>query len=266
MALRSQTQRTLLLSFVASIVFCGLVGIYCLILGTFDEVAARVLLTTAAVGAASILALASAIPWERRRWHPIGACGLVVVGVALLLVVGGIWWAPSWRHEWFYKLMFIGCVVAVAVPHIGLLSLARLRRQYEWLRICSVIVILLLTGQITLSIVGEIDSESWYRLMGVLGILDACGTIAVPVFHRISAIRVTEDIQTVDAKTMISITCPRCDKPQRLAVGRSRCGNCGLKLSIEIEEEHCSKCGYSLYKIESGVCPECGTPIAGEPA
>ena len=267
MALRSQTQHTLLLSFIASIIFCGLVGIYCLILGTFNDLAARVLLTTAAVGAASILALTSAIPWERRRWHPIGLCGLVVVGIALLLVLGGIWWDPSWQAaEWFYKLIFIGCVAAVAVPHIGLLSLARLRRQYECIRIAGVIVILLLAGQIMLSIVGEIEIESWYRFMGVLGILDVCGTIAVPVLHRISAIRAQEDIQTVDARAMVSLTCPRCGKLQKLSVGRSSCGQCSLKFSIEIEEEHCSQCGYSLYKIESPLCPECGAPIAAEPA
>ena len=266
MALRSKTQRTLLLSFIASIAFCGLVGIYCLILGTFDELAGRVLITTAAVGAASILALASAIPWERRRWNPIGMCGLVVVGLSLLLVLGAIWWPPLYLDtEWFYKLMFISCVAAVAAPHVGLLSLARLRRQYEWIRIAGVIVIVLLAGQITLSIAIEIAIESWYRSMGVLGILDVCGTIAVPVLHLISTIRAREDIQTVDAGATISMTCPRCGKSQKFSVGRSRCNHCDLKLSIEIEEEHCSKCGYSLYKIESAVCPECGTLIAGEP-
>jgi len=260
MALRSQTQRTLLLSFIASIALCGLVGIYCLILGSFDDLAARVLGTTTAVATASILALASAVPWERRRWHPIGACGFTVVAVALLLVLVAIWLEPSFGHE-FYNLMFIACVVAVAVPHIGLLSLARLRRQYEWVRICNVIVIVMLTCQILLSILGEIDSEFWYRFMGVLGILDACGTIAVPVLHRISAIRIGEEVHTVDLRATVSLACPRCGAAQQLPFGKSRCGECGLKMLFEIEEEHCSKCGYSLYKVESSICPECGTPI-----
>ena len=267
MALRTRTQRTLLLSFIASIAACGLVGIYCLTVGDLDDLAVHILATISTVGAASILALASAIPWERRRWPPIGACGFVVVGIAMLLVLGGIWWEPSWRrHEWFYKLMFTSCVLAIAFPHVGLLSLAALRRQYEWVRIATVIVIVLLAGQITIMIIYEVDEFPWFRVMGVLGILDVCGTIAVPVLHRLSAMRVTDEDRTVESGATFSLTCPRCGKAQKLSVGRSRCGQCGLKISIEIEEEHCAKCGYSLYKNTSAVCPECGTPIAAGPA
>ena len=265
MALTSQTQRTFLFSFIASITFCGFIGIYCLILGTFDELAIRVLGTTVTIGAAAILALASSIPWERHRWPPIGSSGLLIVGVALFLVLLTIW-IPVAQPEGFYKLVFISCVVAVAIPHIGLLSLARLRAPYEWIRRGCVTVIVMLAGQVALSIIGEIESESWYRFMGVLGILDVCGTIAVPVLHRVSAIRIQDDIQTLDNRPMISMTCPRCGNGQSLCMGRSRCGYCGLKFSIKIEEDHCSKCGYSLYKIESTTCPECGTPIVGEPA
>ena len=46
-----------------------------------------------------------------------------------------------------------------------------------------------------------------------------------------------------------------------MAVGRSACCKCGLKFSIEVEEEHCAKCGYSLYKVNSNTCPECGKAI-----
>jgi len=261
MALRSQTHRTLLLCFIASIVLCGVVGIYCLILGTFGQLQLRVLATTATVGAAAILALASAIPWEQRRWPPLGLCGLIAVSIALSIVLIGIWFEPSWQHEWFYKMMGICCVAAVGFPHVGLLSLARLRRQYEWTRLGTVAVIALLALQIAASIIFEVDSELWFRLMGVLGILDACGTVAVPVLHRISGIRVEEDAYVVAQTANISLTCPRCHKSQTLPLGHSQCPDCRLKFSIEIEEEHCRKCGFLLYKVESGVCPECGTAI-----
>lgn len=262
MAMKSQTQRSLLMGFVGSIACCGLVGIYCLTLGQWGPFEARVLGTTAAVGAASILALASAIPWERRRWHPIGLLGLVAVPVALILVLVAIWMEGSlgWPNmEYLLKAMGVACVLAVALPHVGLLSLAHLRRQYGWVRGVSVMVIAMLGGQIILTIFVDPHGDGWLRFMGALGILVTCGTIAVPILHRVSIIRTREAIRTVELA--ITLTCPRCETSQHLCVGRSACAACGLVILIEIEEEQCPTCGYALYKLESAVCPECGTPI-----
>jgi hypothetical protein len=261
MAMKSQTQRALLFAFIGSIICCAMAGIYCLLVGRMSPLQAKILGTTGVFGAASILGLASAIPWERRRWHPIGLVGLIVVAIAVFLVLFAIWLEPPWREfELFFKIMFIACVAAVAVPHAGLLGLARLRRGYEWVRLATVFVIALLAGQISLSILTEIDEEEWYRFMGVLGILTVSGTLAVPILHRISGIRAHEDIQT--SVLLLSLTCPRCQRVQQLPVGRSKCAGCGLSFSIEIEEAHCARCGYPLYKLRSSVCPECGTPIS----
>ena len=236
MALRSHKQRTLLGGFIVSICCCGLVGIYCLLVGKFDEVAVRILLTTTAVGGASILALANVIPWESRRWHPIGPCGLVAVCLGLLLSLVGIWKPETGEPEWFYKVMSISIVLAVALSHIGLLSLARLTRKFEKIRIFTVVVIIVLAAQICWSIVAETDNEFWYRLMGVVAILDVCGTIAVPVLHRISAIPAS----TGEIATTVSLTCPKCGKLERLPMGSSQCAHCGLRLRIEVDEERSS--------------------------
>lgn len=262
MAMKSQTQRGLLFGFIGSILCCGLVGIYCLVVGQMGSFERRVLGTTAVVGAASILGLACAIPWERRRWHPIGPIGIFAVAIALILVLIAIWvdlWrVVSWDEE-FYKTMGVVCVAGVALPHVGLLSLARLRRSYGWVRRSTIMMIVLLGGAISYVIVEEPRGDSWPRIIGILAIIVVCGTIAVPILHRVSAIRMRDDIRTVEL--LLSVTCPRCSKTQELAVGRSRCAGCGLKFLIQIDEEHCPTCGYPLYRLESSVCPECGTPI-----
>jgi hypothetical protein len=256
----SQTQRSLLLAFIGSVVCFALAGIYCLLVGHMGDREERILGTTATFLGASIFGLAAALPWERRRWHPIGLAGLVVVAMATVLIVFAIWYEPHWNaYRWYYKIMFSSCVMAVALPLVGLLSLARLRRSFEWVRIATVIAVALLAGQACMMIVGELDSDEMLRLLGVLAILAGAGTLAVPILHRVSNIRMRDEIQT--ASLVMSVTCPRCSKSQQLAVGRSRCAGCGLKIHIEIEEEHCPKCGYPLYKLESAVCPECGTPV-----
>jgi ribosomal protein L37E len=124
----------------------------------------------------------------------------------------------------------------------------------------DVIVVSALAFQIIATIIFDIHSgDEWERGMGILGIAVACGTIAVPILHKVSAIRVREAVRTTELS--LAMICPRCGKNQTLSVGRSKCCECGLGFSIEIEEENCKKCGYPLYKIESAVCPECGTPI-----
>jgi hypothetical protein len=263
MATQSQTQRTLLFCFIGSIVCCGLMGIYVLLLGSFGWLEARVLLSTVAAGATSILGMASAVPWERKRWHPLGPVAMLMVACAFVLALTAIWLEPRWQGaEVFWKGFAISCVLAVAFPHVGLLAMARLRRSYEWVRYVTIITIVLLTSQIIATIleVRIMPHELWARLMGVVAIVVVCGTLTTPILHRVSAIRKYEEIRTTTLE--LSLSCPRCQQTQSLPVGRSACTKCGLKFSIDIEEEHCSKCGYPLFGLQSNVCPECGTPIA----
>lgn len=261
MALRSRTQRSLLLGFIASIAACGLVGAYCLAVGQFGELQARILLTTTAVGVASILALAAAVPWERRSAHPIGPIGIAAVAAALLYSIALIWFIPDpFFTDAVLKPYGILCVLAAALPLLGLISLARLRRQWTIVQVATVVVVVVFATQIIVSILLEIDDETWYRLMGIFGIAVACGNISLPILHRVSHMQAREAVQTV--ALMLALTCPRCGKAHTQPAGRSACPDCGLRFHIEIEEDTCRKCGYPLYQLRSAVCPECGTPIA----
>lgn len=260
MAMKSQTQKSLLFAFIASISLCGLVGIYCLLVGQLGEFEARILLSTAAIGAASILALAAAIPWERKRWQPLGPVGIVVVAATLVQTLCAIWIDRYVDSEGAMKTLGISTTFAVALPHLGLLSLARLRRGYEWVRIATIISIAILACLICFMILAEANDEGLFRLLGTFSILDVCGTITIPILHRVSAVTTRESIRS--AALEISMTCPRCEKTAVRPVGRSHCPHCGLVVDIEIEEEHCPKCGYVLFGTVSSQCPECGAAIS----
>ncbi|MFQ5429598.1 MAG: hypothetical protein ACE5E1_04730 [Phycisphaerae bacterium] len=268
MALHRKTQRALLLWFIASIAGSALVGIYCLLIGRMGNFEARVLGTVATVTGVSLLALGASIPTVRRTWHPLGPTAIVASLLPLPLTVFLIWSNPRTLG---YRM--VGSVedwtgtawtLAVALTLIGLLSLARLKPAWNLARLATVAVILLLAGQIIWIIFGRgYLPDPWDRVMGILVILVSCGVIAVPILHRVSAIPTRTEVFT--AKLSLSLTCPRCGKSQQLAIGSSSCADCGLRFRIEIEEEACRRCGYPLYKIESAVCPECGTPIRREP-
>ncbi len=273
MAIKLETKRALLLGFIGSVAACGLVGIYCLLKGTMGPIEQRVLSSTALVGAAAILGLASAIPWERRRWHPIGPMAMIVMTCALLLAllwVWGEWLSEEIRrmyYRWLGDLTLVAWVFAVALPLVGMLGLARLHRRYGWVRRWTVVAVACLALLVTYMILADPGWEAMDvlgRIVGVFAILSTCGTLAVAVLHRVSAIRTREAVRTVELR--LSLTCPRCAETQALSVGRSRCSKCGLRFSIEIEEDLCATCGYPLYLLESAVCPECGTPIVPGPA
>lgn len=260
--MKTRSQRSLLLAFIISIASCGVIGIYCLLIGNMGNLEARILLTSTTVGGGSILGLVGAIPWERRRWHPLGPVSVLGTSVGVIFCLYAIWLDPRYDSE-FWKLMGTSCVVGVALPHIALLSLARLRRQYGWIRRMTIVAIIPFASGIIFMIVVEdswLYGDTMWRAIGIFSIATACGTIAVPIMHRVSAIRVREDIKTTDL--ILSLTCPRCEKTQQLPAGRSRCEQCKLQFRIEIEEEQCVTCGYPLYRLTSAACPECGTPIS----
>lgn len=264
MALTSRTQRVLLKVFIWSIVGCGAIGITCLLVGTFGWVESRVLLTSGTVSGLALLGLASATVWERKRWQPLGPLGVGAGVVTLIITLIAIWVKFDWpEEEKVHKAVACSWIATITLTHIALLALARLKRSYEWVRGVTITGILLLALQIIFSIITEADDDLWIRGMGVLAIATACGTVAVPLLHRMSALRTREAVRTVELE--LSLTCPRCELTQQLGVGRRKCKGCGLGINIEIEEEHCATCGYPLYKLESAFCPECGMPISQRP-
>ena len=226
--MRTRTPRSLLLAFVVSIACCPVLGIYCLLIGRMGSIEFRILATAADVSAASILGFAGAIPCERRCWNPLGPLGVLSTAIALVLVLLAIWVKPSFKNS-FYEAVGVSCVIGVALPHIGLLSLARLQLQYGWVRRMTIVAIILLAASIIYLIVASPIWPAvnfWERLIGVFSILYGCGTITVPIMHRVSSIRVREEVKTVEF--LLTMTCPRCEKPQQLPAGRSKCMQCGL--------------------------------------
>lgn len=260
--MRSQTQRWLLSLLILSICLSGLLGILVLLggrSGGWFEV--RVLLTTSAIGAASVVGLAAAAVHEARRWPPLGALGMATTALTLAMTLTVIWIGVLGDSEAYVKTWGCAAVASISLVHVGLLALARLRRQFETVRLLTVVAVVLLAGQFIILILTDANAdEVWARLIGVNAILDVCGTIAVPILHRISSISRRETIVT--AALSLQLTCPLCGLAQHLGVGGARCGGCGLRIRIEIEEEHCPACGYALYQLTSATCPECGTALA----
>jgi hypothetical protein len=96
--------------------------------------------------------------------------------------------------------------------------------------------------------------------IAVTSLLTGCGLVIALAMSMMAKVRHVGMGETVSSKVVIELTCPRCASPQLLRAGLSRCGQCGLRLEINVEEPVCL-CGYQLYQLTGEKCPECGREI-----
>ena len=174
---------------VVSFSLAALVGIIALLSGDFGETQGRIILTTLVMGATSITALCH-LAIADRAMRVVGFVGLAASGLALVTGLVLIWrdWNSPGFDVWF-KVFATAGVLAVSFAHANLILLLAGRRR-RVIRIGVIVTLVMIAAVATMIILpivsdGQIPSyenEEWYsRLFGVVGILDALGTVVVPV-------------------------------------------------------------------------------------
>ena len=172
---------------VGSFAIAALLGVIALLSGgEFGETQGRVLMTTLTVGIASI-AILCALATDETPYTKLGVVtGIVVLWptVQSLMLVWG--YEPSWDDATFFKIYGLGLVIAGTLAQACLLlgnggHITRIRPLMN--ATLAVAAALAVIGCVEI----VLEDGSWWRVMGVLGILDALGTvvtIAMGAFGR----------------------------------------------------------------------------------
>ena len=246
----------------------ALAGILAILFGPFRTTIEEVLQSMLAIGCAVLASAAVTAPFSSGRWRIQGYLAYGAVLFALIFTLVIIWVSTfRWRATyWDPEGTAVGLWAIVGYFTLNsLTSMARLKQQWRWVRHATLGCGALLTFQCTtLALSMSSLPDSWFKMMATLAILCGSGAVAIPILHQSATKGGASELLTTSI--VFPMTCPRCQRSQEISIGRSKCAGCGLKFSIEIEEEHCGKCGYPLYQIRSGQCPECGTPFLADAA
>lgn len=166
----------------------ALVGIIALLGGDFGETQGRVVVTTVLVGAFSITALCH-LAVADRAMRLVASVGLLASGAGLVLGLVVIWrdWDAPGFDDWLRAFAIAG-ILAVSFAHANLLLLLAGRRRrvirvglLVTLAAIAAVAILLILPILTDGDIPGPGGDLYWRVAGVIGILDALGTVVVPV-------------------------------------------------------------------------------------
>lgn len=178
--LSTTSRRYVVATTIGSFSVAALMGIAALLGGDFGATQGRVLLTTLAVGLAS-LAVLCFVTTSETRYESVGATGCLVVLVPLASALLLIWGEDAFDDsgEALWKLLGVGAVVAGTLAQACLLlafvpDAAWPRRLRDATLAMATLLALVLCGLV----LSEGDGgDGVLRLVGVLAILDVLGTV-----------------------------------------------------------------------------------------
>jgi hypothetical protein len=180
-----ELRRLVLVSTVSALSLTALFAIFALLTGSFDETQVRILATTGGFGLAALLATPGTRLLEQGRHVGLGQA---VAGLAALSFVVELW--PLWlstTDDLPWRALVVVVAVTVASAQIAQ-SLARQRpSDPEAIRplalaagVCAVVLALL----IALAAIAKQHDSGYYRLLGVVAVLDVLLAFLQPVVRR----------------------------------------------------------------------------------
>lgn len=217
-------RRAAIVVVIVSLVLAGVIGIFALLSGEFGETQGRILLTTLAVAAFGLTALCH-LAIASQRFRIVGFVGIAASVAALVPALVLIW---SWydlsasTSDWFRALGVL-TILAVTLAQTNLLlrsassprPIVRIGLTVT-LAAAAIVAIMLWLPILTEGEIPGSDTGYW-RIFGVIAIVDVIGTIAVPIIGLVvrgrpdDGARLTLDISTdllarIDAEAAARVT------------------------------------------------------------
>ena len=189
-----------LIKLLASLVVSGAIGIIILLIGDFNETQRKMLFTALAVGAFSLTGLASGSRPSSLLLWPIPLLGIVASVAALAVIILRIWdrmdilafRSLTQYADWERKLVITTLVLAVSLAHMSLLAaLEPANSMVSYCRGAALLAVAAMGALLIGVVLQGIDVHSegfYYRLLGVVAILDVLGTASLSILARLAIV------------------------------------------------------------------------------
>jgi hypothetical protein len=183
----SSVRRFFGIALVASMCATAALAVGILLFSDFDETAARILGTTAAISFFSLLALPGAVLLDRRASLAVAWASLAVSAAGFLLVLAVLWVDWDDFPETLWKWALSVTVFAVAGAQVSATTGRRrgddsgaVRALYAF----GVVLGLAVAAMSTVAAWKEIDATGYYRALGAVAVLAVLATLLQPVLRR----------------------------------------------------------------------------------
>jgi hypothetical protein len=227
-------KQVLLRILIGALVLSALIAVSVFLFGDFGKTEAKLLLTTLSVSYFSITSLACAAAYEKKKPAFLSVPGMIVSIAGFLLFIPLVW-AEWWDSEACVKTMAILAIFAFSFAHACLLSLVAVPKRFSWVLVAALICIFVLAAFLSGGIVFEPDEEWLARVIGIIGVLDGCASLSLPLLCKLGG----KQLQGMSNQLyeQIEIVCPRCRHQVVGAMGEVMCEKCSLRLWIEVLDE-----------------------------
>jgi hypothetical protein len=171
--------------FVGFLILTALIAVVTVLIGNFGELQGKILASSFSVSIASICAMSGAVFIESRGPCWLGALGILVALVGLLLVNVGLWFEPGGWTYWKFAFVFV--VVSLGLAHGFLLQLPHLNPAYRWVQPLSALGIAVLVLLISGALIWEWSGDWLLRAMTVVAIVVVLCSALIPILLRLGA-------------------------------------------------------------------------------
>lgn len=184
-------RRALLVIVVAALCAAAAFAIGVLVLGEFGPTQGRILMTSGAVAAFGLLSLPAAILLDQGRARVLAGSLIASAALGFVLFVTMIWSGDDPPVE-LPKTVATVCVIAVALAQSAALWARRRDDDPRAVRACfagSAALGGVVALMVIVAVWGEVDRPVYYRLLGVVVVLDLLLVALQPTLARLRATR-----------------------------------------------------------------------------
>lgn len=231
---RSSSTRLFLRLFLVSAAVNAVLGIWALLVGDFGDTQGRVLITSFLITATMLSVLVNAPATSRRALWPAPVIGAGAAVIGLVQFIAMVW-SDVDSDRWIRTAVSF-LIVAAGATLAANLAILRLPERFRLALPVTATLIGTLTLLALYTVWGEPDGDWFGRLVGVLSVLVAAGTLFIPVLSRLDGDEddgpgaIDGDLPPDHGVRF----CPSC--ANRLAdqpIGTvTRCGRCGLVFEV----------------------------------